>query len=77
VEPGSNLGHDLHPTCDPRVWQYLRTDADHRGKDRTAPGSNRASAEVAKTLGQYPKLTRRSRSRGFSQIFGNSDCVGE
>ncbi|TIT03937.1 MAG: alpha/beta hydrolase [Mesorhizobium sp.] len=28
------------------------------GKDRTAPGSNRASAEVAKTLGQYPKLGR-------------------
>lgn len=59
MEPGSNLGHDLHPTCDPRVWQYLRADnADHRGNDRTAPGGNRASADVAKTLGHNPKLGR-------------------
>jgi pimeloyl-ACP methyl ester carboxylesterase len=28
------------------------------GKDRTAPGGNRASAEVAKALGQYPVLGR-------------------
>lgn len=28
------------------------------GKDRTAPGGNRASADVAKTLGHNPKLGR-------------------
>ncbi|RWN67391.1 MAG: alpha/beta hydrolase [Mesorhizobium sp.] len=37
---------------------YVPTTLIIGGKDRTAPGSNRASAEVAKTLGQYPKLGR-------------------
>lgn len=30
------------------------------GKDRTAPGANRASAEVAQRLGNYPELGRRA-----------------
>lgn len=30
------------------------------GKDRTAPGSNRAPKEVAERLGQYPELGRRT-----------------
>lgn len=29
-------------------------------KDRTAPGANRASADLAKTLGDYPELGRRA-----------------
>lgn len=30
------------------------------GKDRTAPGANRAPAEIAKTLGDYPELGKRT-----------------
>ena len=30
------------------------------GKDRTAPGANRASAEIAQRLGNYPELGRRA-----------------
>jgi len=30
------------------------------GKDRTAPGANRASPEVAQRLGQYAELGRRA-----------------
>ncbi len=28
------------------------------GTDRTAPGANRATPEIARTLGQYPELGR-------------------
>lgn len=33
------------------------------GKDRTAPGANRASTELAKTLGDYPSLGREAAKR--------------
>lgn len=33
------------------------------GKDRTAPGANRAPAEIAKTLGDYPALGREAARR--------------
>lgn len=59
MEPGSNLGHDLHPTCDPRVWQYLRADnADHRGQGPYSPGRQSRQRRGREDARPRPKLGR-------------------
>ena len=59
LEPGPHLRHGLYPARVHELRQMRpRTLLLIGGKDRTAPGANRASAEIAQRLGNYPELGR-------------------